>query len=280
MKNAATSEQTGGGDNRLQESKMTETQTQINTVAPLANVARLSKLVLTCQNRKDGLPGMGCFYGPAGFGKTTAGVFVINQLGVCHVEALPFGGAKKLLEMIVTELGLQPTRTVSTLFDQAAHALAMTNRPLIIDEADQILTDRMIETVRHLHDKTLVPVILMGEELLPQKLRRWERVNGRILEWVAAEPATLQDLGFLAPIYAQGVTISDPLKAQLLAASSGSIRNVSTNLANLAAFAAVKGLTSVGLPEWAGQRFHTGQAPEARRGLGALQTKTVRGGAA
>lgn len=255
---------------------MTDNPSPINSVAPLANVARLQKLVLTCQNRVDGLPGMGCFYGPAGFGKTTAGVFVTNKLGACHVEALPFGGAKKLLEMIVTELGMRPTRTVSTLFDQAADVLARSNRPLIIDEADQILTDRIIETVRHLHDKTLVPVILMGEELLPQKLRRWERVNGRILDWVAAEPATLQDVGFLAPIYAPQVVISDELKTELLRASHGSIRNVSTNLANLAGFAAIKGLTRVGIAEWAGQRFHTGQAPEARRGLAGETTKRGR----
>ena len=248
---------------------MTDISAPINSVAPLANVARLQTLMLTLQNRVDGLPGMGCFHGPAGFGKTTAGVYVTNKFRACHVEALPFGGAKKLLEMIVTELGLRPSRTVSTLFDQAADALARSNRPLIIDEADQILTDRIIETVRHLHDKTLVPVILMGEELLPQKLRRWERVNGRILDWVAAEPATLQDVGFLAPIYAPRVTIADDLKEALLAASSGSIRNVSTNLANLAAFAAIKGLARIGAAEWGGKNFHTGQAPEARRGLGA-----------
>lgn len=259
---------------------MTENRSPINSVAPLANVARLQKLVLTCQNRIDGLPGMGCFYGFAGYGKTTAGVFVTNKLGACHVEAMPFGGAKMLLEMIVTELGLRPTRAVATLFSQAAEALARTNRPLIIDEADHILNDRMIETVRRLHDITLVPVILMGEEMLPQKLRRWERVHGRILEWVAAEPATLDDVKFLAPIYAPNVTISDDLKAKLLAASAGSLRLVSTNLANLAGFAAVKGLAHIDTAQWAGQRFHTGQAPEARRGLGEVPTKAARGRAA
>jgi DNA transposition AAA+ family ATPase len=254
---------------------MTDNHAPINSVAPLANVARLQKLVLTCQNRVDGLPGMGCFYGPAGFGKTTAGVYVTNKFSACHIEALPFGGAKKLLEMIVTELGMRPTRTVSTLFDQAAGELASTNRPLIIDEADQILTDRIIETVRHLHDKTLVPVILMGEEQLPQKLRRWERVNGRILEWVAAEPATLQDVDFLAPIYAPGVEIADELKVKLLAASANSIRNVSTNLANLAGHAKVQGLRRIGAAEWGNKAFHTGKAPEARRGLGAIDPKAI-----
>lgn len=259
---------------------MTDNRSPINSVAPLANVARLTKLALTCQNRTDGLPGMGCFYGFTGWGKTMAGVFVANKTGACHVEAMPFGGSKMLLEMIVKELGLRPTRSVATLFSQAAEELARNPRLLIIDEADHILNDRMIEMVRRLHDITLVPVILMGEEELPQKLRRWERVHSRILEWVAAEPATLDDVKFLAQIYAPNVTISEELKGKLLAASAGSLRLVSTNLANLAGFAAVKGLPHIGSAEWAGQRFHTGQAPEARRGLGEVPTKSARGRAA
>ena len=216
---------------------MTQSENPINTVAPLANVARLLSLVTTLQTRAYGLPGMGCFYGPAGRGKTTAGVFVTNKSHACHIEALPFGGTKKLLEMIVIELGLRPTRTVASLFDQAAAELAATDRPLIIDEADQILTDRSIEAVRHLHDKTDVPVILMGEEQLPQRLKQWERVSGRMLAWVAAEAATLDDVGFLAPIYAPRLIIEDDLKVALLRASAGSIRHVSTNLARLSTHA-------------------------------------------
>lgn len=253
---------------------MAENDEPITNVAALANVARLMQLVLTLQNRVDGLPGMGCFYGPAGYGKTTAGLWVINKFNACHVEALPFGGAKKLLEMIVTELGLRPTKTVSSLFDQAAERLATSRRPLIIDEADQILTERVIETVRHLHDKTLVPVILMGEESLPQKLRRWERVNGRMLSWVAAEEATMDDVGRLAPIYARGVTIADELKSAVLAASAGSIRYVSTNLAAIATHAAVAGLTRVTLKDWGDRTFHSGVAPLARRDLQAVLPST------
>ena len=128
---------------------MTETTKLYNNVAPLANVVRLQALVDRCQSRAHGLPGMGCYYGPAGYGKTTAGIYVTNKLNACHVQALPFGGTKKLFEMIVAELGLRPARTVSSLFDLAARELAETGRTLIIDEADQILTDRTIEAVRH-----------------------------------------------------------------------------------------------------------------------------------
>ena len=34
-------------------------------------------------------------------------------------------------------------------------------------------------------------IVLIGEELLPQKLQAWERFHGRILDWVAAEPGSI-----------------------------------------------------------------------------------------
>lgn len=247
---------------------MAEENPPIHNVAALANVSRFVQLVIMLQNRAHGLPGMGCFYGPAGLGKTTAGVFGTNKFNACHVEALPFGGTKKLLEMIVIELGVaRPARTVASLFDQAAYELARSDRPLIIDEADQILTDRTIEAVRHLHDKTQVPVILMGEETLPQQLKRWERVAGRMLSWVAAEEATLQDVDLLAPIYAPRLNLAPDLKAALLTALRGSIRHVSTNLANVAGVAAMKGLRQMSMAEWGKTAFHSGDAPMPRRGL-------------
>lgn len=246
---------------------MTEVFEPINNIAPLANVVRLQTLAVRLQNRAHGLPGIGCLFSPAGYGKSTAGIFVTNSMGACHIQALPFGGTKGLLEMIVTELGEHPARTVSALFLQAVTKLQRTGRILIIDEADQILTDRTIEMLRLLHDSTEVPLILMGEELLPQKLKRWERVHSRILSWVAAEPATIEDIGFLAPIYARGVAIDADLRAAVLSASAGSIRNASTNLAYISEFAASKGLTKISRGEWGNKPFHTGEVPMARAPL-------------
>lgn len=236
-----------------------------NSVAPLANVARLQELITRCTGRAHGLPGMGTFYGRAGLGKTTAGVYATNRLDAVHVEALPFGGVRKLLDMIVSELGLRPTRTVPQLFDQAAEHLARSGRPLLIDEADHILSDKLIETVRRLHDVTGVAVILMGEELLPTRLERWERVHSRMLSWVGAEAATINDVGHLIPIYAAGIEIEEDLRIRVLQASRGSIRNVSTNLAAIREFAAVYDLNRIGSDRWGDRPFHTGDAPAPRR---------------
>lgn len=256
-----------GWKKKREDLSVAETPIHGNTVAPLANVARLIQLIDRCHTRAHGLPGMGTFYGRAGLGKTTAGVYATNKFNACHIEAMPFGGVKNLLTMIVKELGFRPARTVPALFDQVAEELARTDRPLILDEADHLLSEKMIETVRRLHDVTGVPVILMGEEGLPQKLARWERVHGRMLSWVGAEPATIEDVQHLAGIYARGIDIRDDVKKRLLVASRGSIRNVSTNLSNLREFAAERGLTRLTMEEWGTRGFHSGQAPTPRRNV-------------
>lgn len=243
---------------------MSEQPPLYNSVAPLANVSRLTTLVKRIEAREFGLPGLGCVYGRAGRGKTTAAIYAMNSLNACHVEALPLGGVKGLLRMIVIELGIRPRRTAEELFMQAAEQLGRSGRPLIIDEADQILNDRTIEIVRRLHDTSAAPIILMGEEQLPQKLQRWERVHSRILSWVGMEEACKDDVEHLARIYARGVGLSADLKSALLTASRGSLRNVSTNLSHVREFAGQRGLTSVSLAEWGNQSFHSGEAPQPR----------------
>lgn len=260
-----------------QEKRVTDKGELYNTVAPLANVTRLVALIDRAQNAPHGLERMGCFYGRAGLGKTTAGIYATNTMNACHVEALPFGGLKTLFEMIVTELGLRPKGTIPDMFKQAAEELSKSGRPLIIDEADHILSTKMIEAVRHLHDKSGSPVILMGEELLPQKLQVWERVHGRMLAWVEAEPATLDDVGHLARIYAPKVEIVPELRRMLFEASKQSQRYISTNLAALAEFAATRGLQRVTVADWTGA-FHTGEPPTLRRG--AVPAVTRKGRAA
>lgn len=258
-------------------------KTVSSKIAPLANVIQLKMLIEEISGRTFGLPGLGCFYGPAGFGKSFSAIYMANARDVCHVQALPFGGTKKLLDMIVTELGLRPKRTTSDMFDQVAEALARTGKTLIIDEADQILSDRQIEAIRFLHEMTGAPVILMGEEMLPQKLRRWERVNSRIMRWVAAQPATMNDVSHLAAVYADGVRLDDAIKAAILRAAEGSIRHVSTNLAIVAEFARSRGVAQVSLGDWGDRPFNTSRPPEARslivRGE-PLRREAIRKGAA
>ncbi len=67
----------------------------------------------------------------------------------------------------------------------------------------------MIELARDVQEMTYAPVILVGEELLPQKLKRFERVHNRVLSWVLAEPSDIDDARTLANILCPHIEIAD-----------------------------------------------------------------------
>ncbi|SNS87337.1 AAA domain-containing protein [[Luteovulum] sphaeroides subsp. megalophilum] len=241
------------------------TDTLYDSVAPLRNVSALTSLVDRVRGRAFGLPGMATFYGPSGFGKSTAATYATNAFGACHIEVQPLWRSKQLLSGIAFELGLRPARTAADMFEQVARELSVHQRPLLIDEADRLIRDDMVEVVRGLYEASAVPVILIGEEELPTKLMKWERVHGRMLDWIAAQPAELADVTQLAAIYARDIEISDELKARLLDQSSGSLRRVSTNLAHVRETALAQGWSRVGLAEWGSRAFFRGEAPPPRR---------------
>lgn len=242
------------------------TEHLFGNVAPLKNVAALLALIDRVENRVPGLPGMATFYGPSGRGKSTAATYAENHTGACHIEVQPLWRAKNLLAGIAGELGIpKPARTAAAIFEQVAQSLLQEQRPLLIDEADRLMRDDMIEVVRGLHEASGAPIILIGEEELPMKLTRWERVHGRMLDWVAVQPADLADVGQLATIYAPGIEITGDLRQLLLDSSRRSHRYVSNNLARVAEFALTKGLSRVGAAEWGKGKFFSGEAPPPRR---------------
>lgn len=236
-----------------------------NNIAPLGNVAAFLTLVDRLENRGHGLPGMGCFYGPSGFGKTTASLFAANQKQACAVQMKSVWTQKTLCSAICIELGVQPARTIADMVDQIAEALAREDIPLFIDEADFLVKRNMVEIVRDIYESSFVPVILIGEEQLPQKLRAWERVHGRILSWVAANPCDDADFDLLQNIRCPGLTLEADLIARMKEASRGSARRVVENLEAARELAATHGLTHVRLSDWGRRQFFTGVAPDPRR---------------
>ncbi len=238
-----------------------------NSVAPLRNVAALVTLIERVHGRQIGLPGMATFYGPSGYGKTTAAVYAANHFNTYVVQMKSCWTGRKFCQALALEMGLQPAKTIADMVDQIAQELSFSARPLIIDEADYLVSRAMIEIVRDIYESSGAPVILIGEELLPQKLQKWERVHGRMLDWVAARPACMEDLRHLEPIYCPGVVLDEALRQSLLAASQHSIRRVSVNLAQVAEFAATRGLGAVSASDWGERGFFACQAPAPRRAL-------------
>ncbi|MGX7745904.1 DUF3164 family protein, partial [Rhodopseudomonas parapalustris] len=179
---------------------------------PLKNVASFMTLTLRLQSREPHLPSFGVFYGPSGFGKTEASIYAQNKTNAVRVELGETWSIKKLLQELLFELRIQPKGTIPDLADQVKAALGDDpRRPLIIDEADKLLRKGgMLEVIREIGDVAGCPVILIGEEMLPDKLAVHERFHGRVMDWTAAEECDQDDVAALAsatPATADGTVV-------------------------------------------------------------------------
>ena len=244
---------------------MTDQPILYNSVAPLRNVGAFVELVDRVQKRGIGLPGMATFYGPSGYGKSTAAIYAANKFNAYSVQVKSAWTAKKLCSSILQDLALPPARTVADMIDQISEEIARSGRPLLIDEADHLVARGMIEIVRDIYESSGSAIILIGEELLPQKLQKWERVHGRMLDWVGAQPGDVADVTHLARIYCADVELDADLKEHLLNVSNASIRRVCINLDRVREFARTNGAGRVTKKEWGQKDFFTGHAPAPRR---------------
>lgn len=243
---------------------MSENLSPVNTIAPLRNVAALAELVDRVVKRASGLPGMATFHGFSGYGKTFAAIYAANKHRAYHIQVKSVWTRKKLCTAILAEMAIDPAHTIADMMDQIGQQLSLSGRPLIIDEADFLVKKGMIEIVRDIYESSQSAIILIGEEKLPASLKKWERVHGRMLDWVAAQPASIGDARHLARIYCGGIEIADDLMTALHDASSGSVRRICVNLDRVREKARLDGLKAITLDQF-GREFFTGDAPASRR---------------
>lgn len=244
---------------------MTQMDSGSKTVAPLTNVGLFMRLVERAMNRDPRLPGMVCFHGPSGWGKSTAAVYAYQKLPTHYVECRSTMTKKTFLGELLKEMGIHPERTIGAMYAQAVAALEGGGKLLIIDEMDYLVQKSAVDIVRDIHDETGVVVALIGEEQLPAKLKRWERFHGRILAWEGAQPVSPGDVAHLARLYCPAVQVEDELLVKLHNLAKGSVRRVCVNLAMIGEEARRQGLAVIGLREWGHRPFYTGEAPAGRK---------------
>lgn len=231
--------------------------TSASRFAPVKNVAALLQLVNTLRDRDADLPGLGVFHGPSGYGKTKAMIYVANRTEAAIVSVGDSWTRKKFLEHVLRELGEpRPRGTVADLAEQAISLLSQdASRPLLIDEADRAVDKGWMELVRELHDSSLAPIVLIGEERLPQKLMAIERVHNRVLDWLPAEACDLDDARKLARVYAAHLTIADDLLEHVRVACAGVARRICTTLNEMVSYARVHGLQDLNRETFGGRVF-------------------------
>lgn len=235
-------------------------------MAQISNLSLCDIALERALSRTASLPGLVCFYGPSGYGKSMSAAWVANAKRAYYIQARSVWSKKHTLKAILTEMGVKPLGTLAEMADQAAEQLATSGRPLIIDEMDHLVDRGAVELVRDLYEASQAAILLIGEEFLPTKLKKYERFHGRILAWVPAQPVSLEDARKLIPIYSPQVALADDLLAHVVALAHGSVRRVAVNLELIRDSALMQGRDQIDLAAWNKGKgeLYTGEAPTRR----------------
>src|SRR5574344_1032688 len=159
------------------------------------NVKNFVTALNNLQNRPEGVPGMALIYGEPGLGKTKTTIWWAVNNGAVMISAKHSMTTHWLLEELVYELGETPLYKTSELFQQAVRQILNCPRVIIVDEIDYLAVDKMaIETLRDLHDRTGVPIVMIGMSMADKKLIRHKHLFDRISEILKFEIFDFEDV--------------------------------------------------------------------------------------
>jgi hypothetical protein len=235
------------------------------TLAPLTNVGATLSAMLSAMDRVNGLPGLVCLYGRSGYGKSSAAAYTANQTRAYYVELKSLWSTKHILINILRDMGILPANTVAEMLDQVCEQLSLSNRPLIIDQADYLVDKGRAQILMDIYEGSKAPILFIGEERLSTAMKaRNNTVHRRVLHWIEAQPASLGDCQALARLYCPGLDVGEDLLAHINRVVEGCTGRVAVNLNLLAERAKVHGWARADLASWKGQsaadqRLYTGE---------------------
>jgi len=229
-------------------------------ISPLKNVGLCWNALDRAMRRPDHLPGMVALYGPSGTGKSMAAAFCANKSRAYYLELKSTWTKKAMLGALEREMGLPQSKTIYEAVDRVSEQLALSGRPLIVDEADYLIDRNQVEVIRDIYESSHGAILLVGEESLPVKLGKWERFANRVLHWQPAQLCDANDARMLAAVYPD-ISIEDDLLDRIIAASRGITRRVAVNLDRVANEARAAGWQTVSDRQWGKRDLYTGQAP-------------------
>lgn len=234
--------------------------------APLTNMSLLLSTLMDCRESENASARMGLYYGPSGYGKTVAAGFAAARTGAIYVQAQRIWTQKTVLEAIAEELGIaRLERSGPKIFRQVVDQLNLAPVDIIIDEMDYLADKGLVEFIRDIHDATRIAILMIGEEALPAKLKRWERFDNRILVATPAQPASAEDALQLRNHYCHRIHIADDLAELFRTRCRGITRRIVNNLQAAQRAAAVEGASAIDAVWWGDRPIATGDVVVRRR---------------
>lgn len=166
-----------------------------NVFVKTKNVKAFISLATKLEKAKCNAPKMGLIFGEPGLGKSNTILWWALKQDAILITAKNGMSRKWLLCDIVRELGEAPFWTTEELFNQAVSKIIENPRMLIVDEVDYLTKNsQAIETIRDLHDKTGIPVLLVGMGSVDKKLSKYKHLFDRIVEIYRFIPFDLEDV--------------------------------------------------------------------------------------
>ena len=160
------------------------------------NVKRFITMMNNLQNRAEGVPGMGLVYGEPGLGKTQAIKWWAFKNDAILIRCNQMMSARWLLKEILDYMSEIKPYSISDAFDEVIRNLIQTPRVLIVDEVDYLTMDKnkSIEILRDIHDKTNIPVVLVGMTNAHSRLKKFSHLYDRLSEIVKFERFSKADI--------------------------------------------------------------------------------------
>lgn len=169
-------------------------------------------------------------YGDAGLGKT----MILREYAAQHKDALlieadPCYTARVVLEVLCARLGLSKRGNMHELSESCIDALRESGRLLMIDEAEN-LPYRALETLRRIHDKAGIGIVLAGMPRLIINLKgkrgEYKQLYSRVgLALSLGDALPQEDIVAIASSMLSGATEKDVSDA-LFRASHGNARRL------------------------------------------------------
>ena len=160
------------------------------------NVKRFITMMNNLQNRAEGVPGMGLVYGEPGLGKTQAIKWWAFKNDAILIRCNQMMSARWLLKEILDYMSEIKPYSISDSFDEVIRNLILSPRALIVDEVDYLTMDKnkSIEILRDIHDKTNIPVVLVGMTNAHSRLKKFSHLYDRLSEIVKFERFSKADI--------------------------------------------------------------------------------------
>ncbi|MCL4501171.1 MAG: AAA family ATPase [Deltaproteobacteria bacterium] len=206
--------------------------------------------------------------GLTGRGKTTATEWYVVQDADCaYLEADPDWTPSWLLRDVAEALGLTRAHALET--NKLAVVEEQKRRPrlLVIDEADRVVRrSALLETVRGLHDKARLPIVLVGEAGIWQAIfRKSPRTADRVSQVVPFRDVSAKDIEQTA-LELCDLRLPPERAAQIQKTAQGNFRRAAKILGELEKVLKVNpGEVSPAKVELALQNLQMAEARESRK---------------